>query len=105
MYGIAYVLSSDYASQQEAQCLNSADLDCDRFNGSPLRWMILAAFGDQAHGTFADFGGILYGFLHGSIFSRVGASTKSGAVQCDEGAPLFTVRVDGAVGPTSPQFE
>jgi hypothetical protein len=60
--------------------------------------MILAAFGDQAHGTFADFGGILYGFLHGSIFSRVGASTKSGAVQCDEGAPLFTVRVDGAVG-------
>ncbi|MFN3751610.1 MAG: integrase core domain-containing protein, partial [Thiobacillus sp.] len=40
-----------------------------------------ATLSNQAHGAFADFGGILYGFLHGSIFSRVGASSKSGAVQ------------------------
>ncbi|MHB8939573.1 MAG: hypothetical protein ACYC39_14790, partial [Thiobacillus sp.] len=44
---------------------------------------ILAALGDQTHGALADFGGILYGFLHGSIFSRVGASSKSGAVHAE----------------------
>jgi membrane protein DedA with SNARE-associated domain len=35
----------------------------------------------HTHGALANFGRVLVGLFHGSIFSRVGASTKSGAVQ------------------------
>ena len=35
----------------------------------------------QAHGAFTDFRGKLVRFLHGSIFSGVGASSKPEAVQ------------------------
>ena len=36
----------------------------------------------QAYSALADFRGILWYFLHSSILSDVGASTKPGAVQC-----------------------
>ncbi|KGX96751.1 hypothetical protein Y023_4966 [Burkholderia pseudomallei A79D] len=37
----------------------------------------------HAHGAFADFSRKLVRLVHSSILSRVGASTKSGAVQFD----------------------
>jgi WD40 repeat protein len=37
----------------------------------------------HTHGALANFGRVLVGLFHGSIFSRVGASTKSGAVHAD----------------------
>ena len=49
-----------------------------------------ATLANQAHCALADFGGELYGFLHGSIFSRVGASTKSGAVQFNGPAAVWS---------------
>ena len=49
----------------------ATDLGGYGFNGSPLRGVAGATFANQAHSALADFGGILYGFLYGSIFSRV----------------------------------
>jgi hypothetical protein len=42
--------------------------------------MLLLGLEDQAHGTLYDPGGIRYRFLHGSILSSEGASSKPGAV-------------------------
>jgi hypothetical protein len=36
----------------------------------------------HAHSTLADFSRKFVRLVHSSIFSRIGASTKSGAVQC-----------------------
>ncbi|MGR3815968.1 MAG: hypothetical protein ACU0AU_17865, partial [Cognatishimia activa] len=49
----------------------------------PLRRVVSATLRNQTHGAFADFGGKLDGFLHGSILSSNGASTKAGAVHFD----------------------
>jgi hypothetical protein len=47
-------------------------------------WLVQAISG-HAHGTFADFSRKLLRLVHSSILSRVGASTKSGAVHCAYG--------------------
>jgi hypothetical protein len=38
----------------------------------------------QAYRSITNFRGVLRCLLHGSIFSRVGASSKSGAIQFDD---------------------
>ena len=43
--------------------------------------MLVSTLKNESNGTFTYFGGKLRRFLHGSIFSRVGASTKPGVVQ------------------------
>ncbi|WP_083903157.1 thermonuclease family protein [Azoarcus sp. KH32C] len=43
--------------------------------------MLVALLEHHAHGPLAHFGGELRRLLHGSIFSRVGASAKPGAIQ------------------------
>ncbi|WP_211163331.1 hypothetical protein, partial [Aromatoleum diolicum] len=42
---------------------------------------VAATLGHHAYGTLTDFRGELHRLLHGSIFSRVRASTKLGAIQ------------------------
>jgi len=56
------------------------DLDRDGFHCGPLRGVIVAALKHQTNGALTHLGGKLRRLLHGSIFSRVGASTKPGAV-------------------------
>ena len=47
----------------------------------------------HAHGTLTQFGGTFAGLHTGSIFSRVGASTKPGAIQRD-GDVLVVTKLD-----------
>ena len=42
--------------------------------------MMLLGFEHQTHGTLHNLGGVLFYFLHGSILSSEGASSKPGAV-------------------------
>ena len=62
----------------------AADLRRDRFNGRPFRRIFVTMLLHHAHGAFADFGGKTIRFVHGSILSRLRASSKPGAIQVAE---------------------
>ncbi|WP_369795123.1 VOC family protein [Azoarcus sp. KH32C] len=51
--------------------------------------MLVALLEHHAHGPLAHFGGELRRLLHGSIFSRVGASAKPGAIQTPSGKSFW----------------
>ncbi|MGA0129098.1 MAG: hypothetical protein ACO3I1_07415, partial [Burkholderiales bacterium] len=52
-----------------------------RLNGCPLRLMMFTLLVDHANCSLSQLRGILRSSVHGSIFSKVGASAKPGAVQ------------------------
>ena len=57
---------------------------CRRWRQSqPTATRIVFAIEYHPHGALANFGGELYWFLHGSIFSRVRASIKPGAIHLE----------------------
>ena len=58
---------------------HAANLAGDRFDGRPLRRMLATVLQHHAHGTLTHLRGKLRGLLHGP-FSRVGASSKPGAI-------------------------
>lgn len=60
---------------------NTADLGGDRFNSAPQRRILAPVFLHQPHRTLPDFGGKFVRLVHGSILSKVGASSKPGAIQ------------------------
>lgn len=67
---------------------NTADLGGDRFHRQPERGVLTSVLLHHAHGPFADFGGELVRLVHSSIFSKVGASTKPGAIQSADVYPV-----------------
>src|SRR5690606_28271440 len=64
------------------QCINrTANLRRDGLGCCPLGGILVTVLLHQAHGAFTDFRGKLVVLAHGSIFSRIGASSKPGAIQ------------------------
>ncbi len=59
----------------------AANLARNGNHGCPLRFVLGPVLEHHPHRTFADFGGELRRFPHGSIFSRLGASSNPGAGQ------------------------
>ncbi len=55
---------------------HAANFGGNRLNGCPQQGLLSAMLLHQAHGAFTDFRGKLVRFLHGSVFSGVGASSK-----------------------------
>ncbi|MDP1940143.1 MAG: hypothetical protein Q8K54_05735, partial [Gallionella sp.] len=47
----------------------------------PQGWILVAMLLHHADSALANFGGIFVWFVHGSILSRFGASSKYGAIQ------------------------
>jgi len=86
------------------QCLRcAADHRRNRFDHRPHRRMLATQLAHQTHCALSDFRGKLgYLLVHGSILSRVGASTKSGAVHIVMAlagrGPRYVVEVHESVG-------
>src|SRR3546814_14906573 len=66
----------------------------DRRHGGPQRWVLTAMLLHLPNGTLAHLGGKRVCLVHGSILSRVGASSNPGAVQPGDRAAL----VEGLIG-------
>jgi len=58
---------------------HTADLGRNRFNSRPQRGIFASVLLHQPHRTLPDFGGKLVYLVHGSTFSKVGASSVPGA--------------------------
>ena len=56
--------------------------------------MIRAVLANHAHGTLTQLGGKFTGLHSGSIFSRVGASTKSGAIHNAALGMIFVCKIE-----------
>src|SRR3546814_3960508 len=54
--------------------------DLHRLNGGPKLWVLVALFLHHPYRANADFRGKLGSLVHGSLFSRAGASSSPGAV-------------------------
>jgi len=61
---------------------HAANLRSDRFNRRPLGWVVLPMLLHLAYRTLPNFWRKCVRFPHDSILSRIGASSKSGAVHC-----------------------
>src|SRR3546814_17893398 len=60
---------------------HTTDLRRDRRHGGPQRWVLTAMLLHHPNGTLAHLGGKRVCLVHGSILSRIGASSNPGAVQ------------------------
>src|SRR3546814_17827380 len=90
----------DFVSLDPAQqgLRHTTDLRRDRRHGGPQRWVLTAMLLHHPNGTLAHLGGQRVCLVHGSILSRVGASSNPGAVQIDRKSVVsgksVSVRVD-----------
>src|SRR3546814_417492 len=77
----------DFVSLDPAQqgLRHTTDLRRDRRHGGPQRWVLTAMLMHHPNGTLAHLGGKRVCLVHGSILSRVGASSNPGAVHKQDG--------------------
>src|SRR3546814_13941550 len=75
--------SSDVCSS-DLGLRHTTDLRRDRRHGGPQRWVLTAMLLHHPNGTLAHLGGKRVCLVHGSILSRVGASSNPGAVHRSE---------------------